>query len=305
MVRKSDGGYGYDSTDLAAIKYRIQELKADWLVYVIDSGQSLHLRLVFEGAKKAGWTDPAQHRIDHVGFGIVCGDDRKRFRTRSGATVRLVDLLDKAQEMMTERLRERRDGTGEATPAGSADTAAASASASAPSTTDETMSDEELVETAKAMGYGAVKYFDLKQNRLSDYIFNYERMLSAEGDTAIYLQYQYVRMQSILRKARAKGLDVDAALADPAIRVTEPTEHRLLFQLAGWADAVAEAEESLNPHVLCKWLFDTCSTYSEFQRDCRVIGGPAFASRIAIVQACIVAVGTAMNVIGIPPVERL
>ncbi|KAA0156312.1 hypothetical protein FNF29_01105 [Cafeteria roenbergensis] len=299
MVRKSDGGYGYDSTDLAAIRYRIQDLKADWLVYVIDAGQALHLRLTFKAAEVAGWADPAKHRIDHVSFGIVCGEDKKRFRTRSGETVRLVDLLDQAKAIMIERLQDRKEGAEAAAADDSTPGHAAAASASV--ITDAA----EIEATAEGMGYGAVKYFDLKQNRLSDYIFNYDRMLSSDGDTAVYLQYQFARMHSILRKAAEKGHDVDGAVAAAAITITHPSEHKLLFQLASWADAVAEAEDSLNPHVLCKWLYETSTYYAEFQRDCRVIGDENFASRVAIVAATVAAVKTAMEVIGIPPVNRL
>lgn len=294
MVRKSDGGFCYGSTDCAAIWYRTQELKADWLIYVIDSGQSLHLRLVFEAARLAGWARPGVHRIDHVSFGIVCGEDKKRFRTRSGETVRLVDLLEQAKAMMKKHLVERKE---EAESKAAVDGGKALADA----ITDEA----EIEATAEGMGYGAVKYFDLRQNRLSDYVFSYDRMLSSDGDTAVYLQYQFARMHSILRKAAARGLDVDGALASKQVKITHPTEHKLLMQLSTWADAVAEAETTLNPHVLCKWMYETTGAYSEFQRDCRVLDSAEFASRICMVQATIVAVGSAMEVIGIPLVTRI
>jgi arginyl-tRNA synthetase len=294
MVRKSDGGFCYGSTDSAAIWYRTQELKADWLIYVIDAGQSLHLKLVFEAARLAGWARPGVHRIDHVSFGIVCGEDKKRFRTRSGDTVRLVDLLDEAKAMMKRQLLERK---AEAEALAGEDGGKALA---------DTITDEAEIEaTAEAMGYGAVKYFDLRQNRLSDYIFNYDRMLSSDGDTAVYLQYQYARMHSILRKAAARGHDVEGALAKKQVKISHPTEHKLLMQLSTWADAVAEAEVTLNPHVLCKWMYETTGVYSEFQRDCRVLGSAEFDSRVCIVQATIEAVGSAMRVIGIPLVTRL
>jgi arginyl-tRNA synthetase len=290
IVRKSDGGYGYDSTDLAAIRYRIQELKADWLIYTIDSGQSLHLRLTFEAARMAGWSDPAKHRIDHMGFGIVCGEDKKRFRTRSGDTVRLVDLLDQAKALMEERLRTRRE-----------ESLARLASGEARSS-DVILEESEIPEVAESMGYGAVKYFDLKQNRLSDYVFNYETMLRADGDTAVYLQYQCARMQSILRNAAEAGGDVTT---DFPVRVTHPAEHKLCMHLSMWQDTLADVEASLNPHLLCGWLYNLACIYSEFQRDCRVIGDAHFESRIMLVKASLMAMRRAMEVIGIPPVKRL
>lgn len=155
MVRKSDGGYGYDSTDLAAIRYRLEKLERDWVIYITDAGQALHFHMVFDAARLVGWAKDERHRLDHVGFGVVQGEDGKRFKTRSGDTVRLVDLLDEAVQRMSASLLERiKEGKC-------------------------SLSEAEAKETAHALGYGAVKYADLKQNPTTDYQFSYDRYVPA------------------------------------------------------------------------------------------------------------------------------
>jgi arginyl-tRNA synthetase len=210
IVRKSDGGYGYDSTDMAALHYRLFELKRDWIIIITDAGQAPHFHMIFDAGKEAGWfkevaeTRSVQSlaslkegrnntagnevseekkglvvpRVDHIGFGVVCGDDGKRFKTRSSETVRLIDLLNAARDRMKESLLQRASE-------GKAGIAT-----------------NELDDAAAKIGYGAVKYFDLKQHPSTDYIFNYDRMLDTKGDTAVYLMFAYARLASILRKVR-------------------------------------------------------------------------------------------------------
>eukprot|EP00899_Mesostigma_viride_P012555 jgi/Mesvir1/212/Mv13556-RA.1 len=176
IVQKSDGGFNYASTDLTALRYRIAQERANRVIYVTDVGQKQHFSMVFEAAKLAGWlqSDGAP-RLDHVGFGLVLGDDGKRFRTRSTEVVRLVDLLDEAKQRCLTQLKERGN-------------------------LEEGITEEELEAAAAAMGYGAVKYADLRGNRLSNYTFNYDRMLDLKGNTAVYLLYAHVRIASIIRK---------------------------------------------------------------------------------------------------------
>jgi arginyl-tRNA synthetase len=186
MVQKSDGGFGYDSTDLAAIHYRFVEKNADWVVYVTDSGQWGHFRLVFKAAQKMGWV-PSHKRVDHVGFGLVLGSDGKKFKTRSGETVRLYELLDEAMIRAKASIFEKRQ-------AESKDEEGALAALS--------LEDAESIERiARSVGYGAVKYADLKTTRIMDYTFDFDRMLDFKGNTAVYLLYAYARIQSIFRKA--------------------------------------------------------------------------------------------------------
>jgi arginyl-tRNA synthetase len=174
IVVNQHGGYGYATTDLAAIRHRTQDLGADEILYVVDAGQSQHLEMVFEAARMAGWV--TNQRIKHVGFGLVLGDDGKRLRTRSGDNVKLVELLQEAVERSRAFVVTRAEERGQPLP-------------------------DDLEHVAHVIGIGAVKYADLSQNRQSNYVFSYEKMLSLRGNTAPYLQYAYARMHSILREA--------------------------------------------------------------------------------------------------------
>jgi arginyl-tRNA synthetase len=176
IVRKSDGGYGYDSTDMAALSYRLRDLQREWLIYVTDAGQASHFHMCFDAVKAAGWVD--KQRLDHIGFGVVCGEDNKRFKTRAGVTVKLIDLLNEAKERMLKQLTARAEEG--KTP----------------------LQGDELAQAAEIIGFGAVKYFDLKQHPSTNYIFSYDRMLDTKGDTAVYLLFAYARVASILRKVR-------------------------------------------------------------------------------------------------------
>jgi arginyl-tRNA synthetase len=180
IVRKGDGGFGYDATDLAAIRHRVFDCKADWVIYVVDNGQELHFKLLFEAAKKAGWTKAV--RMDHTGFGVVTGEDGKKFKTRSGDTVRLVDLLDEARDRSKEALK-LRQAEGKCV-----------------------LSDAEIDTTSERLGYGGVKYFDLKNHRINNYQFSYDRMLSPDGDTAVYLQYCHARIAQIAKKCNVDNV---------------------------------------------------------------------------------------------------
>ena len=298
MLQKSDGGFGYDSTDLAALKHRVQELKADWILYCVDAGQNLHFQVVFAGARKAGLYDPATHRVEHVGFGVVQGEDKKRLKTRSGATVRLVDLLDEAKRRMEESLTER-------LAAGTSPIEAA-----------------DIPRLAEVLGYGGVKYGDLKNNRINDYQFSYDRMLAADGNTAVYLNYAHARMCSILRKLPAKaGFDVDAFLAglkaDSAeevlgrLTVEHPSECALLHTMSAAVEAILNVQAELNPHYICSATYDIAVVFSKFFRDCRVMDTQADGSmvvhphRVALVYASALMVRTMLNLVGIDVVDRL
>jgi arginyl-tRNA synthetase len=312
MVRKSDGGFGYDTTDITAIRYRLKDLGCDWLAYVIDSGQSLHLELVFQGAKKAGWWDPSTGvRVDHVGFGVVQGEDKKKFKSRSGDTVRLVDVLDEAKSRALVPLMDRA--------ATAAANAASAAGAAAPAALTEAEK-AELEKSAAVLGYGGVKYFDLKQNRLSDYVFNYERMLSPDGDTAVYLEYAHARLCSILRKAREQGVNVDAlSTVDPAsegfknplslLTFTHSTELFLCLELLRFQEVMNNAANGLYPHFLCDYLYTLSLRTAEFHRDCHVLSAdnaPAVRdTRIRIVAATASVIKTIMKILGLIPLERI
>jgi len=223
ILRKSDGGYGYDSTDLAAIRYRIRDLKADRLIYVVAAEQSLHFQMLFAVARQAGWlTDEV--RAEHAVIGLVTGADGKRLRTRSGETAKLVTLIDEAVERAEQVIGERYDDPAE------------------------------RQRIAEAVGIGALKYADLSVARDSSYALDFDRMLALTGNTGPYLQYATARIRSIFRKA---GLDPDEAAA--LIQIGEEAERALALRLLGFAAVVFSVAETTEPHRLCGYLFEAAS----------------------------------------------
>lgn len=281
MVRKSDGGYGYDSTDLAAIKYRLQELDRDWVIYITDAGQATHFHMIFDAARLVGWVDEehGRHRLDHVGFGVVQGEDGKRFKTRSGDTVRLVDLLDEAVVRMTASLGDRiMEGKS-------------------------SLTEEEALEAASALGYGAVKYADLKQNPGTDYQFSYDRMLDTKGDTAIYLLFTCARFHSILRKAEEeKGIDVKGLVATGEVVLEHPTERALALELAQFAEALQQAVLELMPNRLTSYVFFLSARGTDFLEACHVLTHPR---RLVLVQATAATIARCLELLGIKPLTKI
>ena len=230
IVVKSDGGYLYATTDLAAIRYRAGVLKAGRALYVTDSRQGEHFARIFCVSAKAGFHDPAKTSLEHVPFGMMMGADRRPFKTRTGGTVKLMDLLDEAQTRAEALLRERRqaDLDAEREPA---------------------LTDEEIPAVAKVVGIGALKYADLSQNRTSDYVFSWEKMLSLEGNTAPYMQYAYARVRSIFRKgAEAQRAVEDGSSASTApILLDAPQERALALKLLQFAETIDAVAASVSP----------------------------------------------------------
>ncbi|KAL3784913.1 hypothetical protein ACHAW5_006235 [Stephanodiscus triporus] len=286
MLQKSDGGYGYDSTDMAAIRYRLDVLRARHLVYITDFTQADHFKMVFAAAKKIGWVTDGVHRLDHIGFGTVQGEDGKRFKTRSGDTVRLVDLLDEAVSRMESSLRERAT-EGRAN-----------------------ISEDEVHETACAMGYGAVKYFDLRRNPTSNYVFSYDRMLDTKGNTAIYLLYAHARLESIVTKGKADhGIDVDAMMAGdggkPRIVLSHKSERNLALHLRFFADSIEETLKDLFPYHICDFVYDLSIAASEFVTQCKVLGSPEMESRLLLCRATAITMRQCFDLLGIRHVMRI
>ncbi|KAF1865554.1 hypothetical protein Lal_00004930 [Lupinus albus] len=218
IVVKSDGGYNYASTDLAALWYRLNEEKAEWIIYVTDVGQQQHFDMFFKAAKRAGWLpadDSLYPKATHVGFGLVLGEDGKRFRTRNTEVVRLVDLLDEAKNRSKTAVLER-------------DAA-------------KDWPEEEVEKTAEAVGYGAVKYADLKNNRLSNYTFNFDQMLNDKGNTAVYLLYAHARICSIIRKS---GKDIEELKKNGKIVLDHDGERALGLHLIQFSEVIGSPEET-------------------------------------------------------------
>jgi arginyl-tRNA synthetase len=239
IVQKSDGGFGYAATDLAALRDRFGRLHADLALYVVGAPQAQHLAMCFAVAEAAGWV-PAPGRALHVPFGSVLGPDRRPFRTRAGKTIKLVDLLDEAVARAAAVVEERRD-----------------------------LDPDERQDVARMVGIGAVKYADLSTDRVKDYVFDWERMLSFDGNTAPYLQYARVRCLSIFRRG---GLDVEPYLSGAVpVVLGETAERRLALGLLGFPDAIESVTETWSPHKLCGYLFDLAGLYTDFFETCPVL----------------------------------
>ena len=272
MVRKSDGGYGYDTTDLATIRYRIHDLKATRLLYVTDSRQALHFKMIFEAARRMGWLTDAVE-AEHVPFGTVLGKDGKPFKTRAGGTVRLMDLLDEAvwrgRAVVAEKNPE--------------------------------LADADLDQIAELAGIGAVKYADLSTSRLKDYVFDPDRMVSFTGNTGVYLQYAHTRIRSILRRAGDAEVAVDTSLA------LEPAERALALQLDGYSATLTEVGTTLEPHRLAGYLYELARDFTTFYESCRVLDAeePLRSNRLALCQLTARTLNHGLSLLGITAPERM
>jgi arginyl-tRNA synthetase len=272
ILRKRDGGYGYDTTDLAAIRYRIKDLKATRLIYVVGAEQSLHFRMLFAVARQAGWlTDEV--RAEHAVIGLVTGSDGGRIRTRSGESVKLITLIDEAIERAEEVIADRYEDP------------------------------VQRAQIAEAVGIGALKYGDLSVARESSYTFDFDRMLALTGNTGPYLQYATARIRSIFRRA---GLD-PAQAAGP-ITVTEDAERALALTLLGFGQAVHLAADTAEPHHLAGFVFDVASTFTTFYEECPVLKAPdeqVRSSRLALCALTLRVLTTGLGLLGVPVPDRM
>jgi arginyl-tRNA synthetase len=225
----------------------------------------------------------AGQRLQHIGFGTVQGEDGKRFQTRSGDTVRLVDLLDEAVGRMEKSLNDRID-------AGKAN-----------------ITKEEVHEVAEAVGYGAVKYFDLKRNPTSNYKFSYDAMLDTKGDTAVYLLYARVRLESIMAKAKKEhGVDVEELIKNgEKIALGHPSERKLALHLQAFADTIEVTLDDLLPYHICDYVYSLSIAGSEFVTQCRVLGSPEMKSRLLLCHVTTMAMQQCFDLLGIRHVKRI
>ncbi|WP_432028750.1 arginine--tRNA ligase [Streptomyces sp. 1222.5] len=238
IVQKSDGGYGYAATDLSAIRDRVFNLKASTLLYVVDARQALHFKMVFETARRAGWLND-DVKAHQLAFGTVLGKDGKPFKTRAGETVKLQDLLDEAVERATAVVREKAEKVG--------------------------LTEREISENGRYVGIGAVKYADLSTSAVRDYKFDLDQMVSLNGDTSVYLQYAYARVQSILRKAGEAR-----PAAHPELELA-PAERALGLHLDRFAETVLEVAADYEPHKLAAYLYQLASLLTTFYDQCPVL----------------------------------
>ncbi|QKW08391.1 arginine--tRNA ligase [Streptomyces sp. NA04227] len=277
IVRKSDGGYGYAATDLSAIRNRVFDLKASTLLYVVDARQSLHFKMVFETARRAGWLND-DVTASQLAFGTVLGKDGKPFKTREGETVRLVDLLDEAIDRASAVVREKSQDS------------------------PEPLTEEEIAERGAQVGIGAVKYADLSTSANRDYKFDLDQMVSLNGDTSVYLQYAYARIKSILRRAG------DATLAAHPELELAPAERALGLHLDGFAETLAEAAADHAPHKLTAYLYQLASYYTAFYDKCPVLKAETPAqveNRLFLCEITARTLHQGMALLGIRTPERL
>ncbi|MGH9100032.1 MAG: arginine--tRNA ligase, partial [Acidimicrobiales bacterium] len=286
IVQKSDGGFGYAATDLACIRDRVDELGARRMLYVVGAPQAQHLQMCFAVARMAGWI-PEGVVAQHVPFGSVLGTDHRMLRTRAGSSVRLVDLLDEAVSRAADAMTERGRDAGSTT--------------------------EEHRTVVRALGIGAVKYADLSTDRVRDYVFDWERMLSFEGDTGPYLQYAHARIRSIFRRAveeTAGSVSGDDGLGAEAhdIVLLAPEERALALSLLGYAPAIRAATEDSAPSRLCAYLYALASTFTAFYERCPVLRAPDSTtrrSRLALSETAARVLAEGLGLLGIEAPDRM
>lgn len=238
IVQKKDGGFLYTTTDIAAAKYRYETLKADRALVFSDTRQSQHMQQAWLITRKAGYV-PDSFSLEHKNFGMMLGKDGKPFKTRTGGTVKLADLLDEAIERATVLINEKNTN----------------------------LSDDEKTAVIEAVGIGSVKYADLSKNRTTDYVFDWDNMLSFEGNTAPYMQYAYTRIRSIFNKA-----DVNpTALAEAKIQLSDEKERALAIKLLQFEEAVQTVGKEGTPHVLCAYLYELAGVFSSFYEHCPIL----------------------------------
>jgi arginyl-tRNA synthetase len=271
ILRKSDGGYNYSTTDVAAIRFRIRDLKAARIIYVVGSEQKLHLAMLFALARQAGWlTDDI--RVEHAVIGLVTGPGGQRLKTRSGDQVKLVSLVDEAVERAEQVIADRYSDAAE------------------------------RHRIAQAVGIGALKYADLSTARDSSYVLDFDRMLALTGNTGPYLQYATARIRSIFRRA-----SLDPGAATGPIQITEEAERALALRLLGFGAIVGQVADTTEPHRLCAYLFELASAFTTFYEKCPVLqaDGAVRDSRLALSALTLQVLLTGLNLLGVPVPDRM
>ena len=276
IVQKAGGGYLYATTDLAAIRFRVKQLKATRVLYFIDVRQSLHMKQVFATARMAGWV-PESMELLHCAYGTIMGEDGKPFKTRSGDTVKLSDLLDEAVQRAGDLVKSK----------------------------NPELADDEVQTIAQAVGIGAVKYADLSKTRTNDYVFDWDSMLSFEGNTAPYLQYAYTRIRSILRRAEVS----ESELARFSFLINEPAERSLALVITQFADVIEQVGERAMPHELCGYLFDISGRFMSFYESCPILKDSVSSedreSRLKLASLTSRIIHQGLELLGIQTLERM
>ncbi|MGH0142958.1 UNVERIFIED_CONTAM: hypothetical protein FKN15_076963 [Acipenser sinensis] len=286
-VVKSDGGYTYDTSDLAALRHRLFEEKADIIIYVTDSGQAGHFQIVFAAAQMIGWYDPKVTRVEHAGFGVVLGEDKKKFKTRSGDTVRLIDLLDEGLKRSMDKLKDKER--------------------------DKVLTPAELEAAQKAVAFGCVKYADLSHNRINDYVFSFDKMLDDRGNTAAYLLYAFTRIRSIARLANIDEASLRKAAGSTEMVLDHEKEWKLGKCILRFPEILQKILEDLLLHTLCDYLYELATTFTEFYDNCYCVEKDRHTGdvvkvnmwRMLLCDATAIVMAKGFDILGIKPVQRM
>lgn len=286
-IVKSDGGFTYDTSDMAAIQQRLKEEKVDWIVYVTDAGQATHFNTIFSCARRAGILHPAVHRVDHVGFGVVLGEDGKKFKTRSGDTVRLTELLDEGLKRALDKLIEKGR--------------------------DKVLSTSELKAAQESVAYGCIKYADLSHNRNNEYVFSFDKMLEDKGNTAVYLLYAYTRIRSIARNCGGDfANNIDKVINNTDLTFNHEKEWKLAKVLLKFTDIIKLITTNLCLHHLCEFVYEVSTTFTEFYDSCYCIEknkeGEIIkinAGRVLLCEATSRVLGKCFDILGLKPLHKI
>ena len=280
IMVKSDGGIGYDTTDMAALNYRINTLKANWIIYVVATEQSDHFKMLFKAGEEAGFFKKGEVRLDHMGFGLVQGADGKKISTRKGGSFKLIDLLEEGQENAAKEMQERNKKNKE----------------------EDRMTEEYIKEASEKLGTSAIKYFDMKQFRTTGYKFDFKKMLDDKGNTAVYLFYSYVRICSIYRKLNLTQEYVDGLIKTKKIEIKEKSEKSLVNHLLLFNDVIDDVLKDLSLNLLCDYVYGIATKFSEFYEACKIQGNE---SRILITELCKRFMKLSFDLLSLTPIEKI
>ena len=280
IIVKSDGGIGYDSTDLCAINYRINILKADWIIYVVATEQAEHFKMLFKAAEICGFLKNGQVRLDHMGFGLVQGEDGKKMATRKGGNFKLIDLLKEGKENAAKEMTLRNEK----------------------SKAEDKMTPEYINEASEKLGISAIKYYDLKQFRTTGYKFDFDKMLDDKGNTAVYLFYSYVRICSIYRKINLSEKDLEELINKNEFEINEISEKKLLSHLLLFNDVIDDVLKDLSLNLLCDYLYGIATKFSEFYESCKIVGNN---SRILLTELCKRFMKISFDLLSLTPIEKI
>lgn len=287
-IVKSDGGFTYDTSDMAAIKYRLHEEKASHIIYITDGGQGGHFQLIFACAERAGILDPRTQHVRHVPFGVVLGEDGKKFKTRSGETVKLLDLMDEGLSRSMQKLIEKGR--------------------------DKVLTKEELEKAQQSVAYGCIKYADLSHNRINEYMFSFDKMLEDKGNTAVYLLYTYARIKAIARNCNVdvSKANISNILKKEPISLEHEKELKLAKALLKFPDVIFKVYTELMLHFLCEYCYELCVTFTEFYDCCYCIEKNSEGKiikvntgRILLCEATIAVLEKCFHILGLNPLEKI